>query len=476
MTTTPSAPAPETDAVSDAYATDATFESLGVRQLLCDALAADGITTAFPIQAMTIADALAGRDVCGKAKTGSGKTLGFGLPMLMRIAENLAGPSGAPEQLEGGPAAPRGLVLLPTRELAVPVHDVLSPLAEAIGLRVVAVYGGADIERQISKLRHGCELIIATPGRLIDLGDRGELRVDELDVLVLDEADRMADMGFMPQVEWVLRRLQGPHQTLLFSATLDGAVDRLVSRYLTDPVFHEVQSDTQTVDRMVQHFFNVHQMDKVKVAAAIVTAYDKALIFCRTKRGADRVVEELEKVGVHAGAIHGDLRQSQRERTIKEFGAGKLPVLVATDGDVPRTMEQRRLVPEGRVDRLGGDPCRRGDLGDRRAALADFTTGKLHVLVATDVAARGLHIDAVDVVVHYDPAEDEKAYLHRSGRTARAGTDGIVVSLLLWNQMVEAEVIQRRLALRIPIIEVFSNNPCLKDLANFQPDPADSVL
>ena len=423
MTTTPSAPAPETDAVSDAYATDATFESLGVRQLLCDALAADGITTACPIQAMTIADALAGRDVCGKAKTGSGKTLGFGLPMLMRIAENLAGPSGAPEQLEGGPAAPRGLVLLPTRELAVQVHDVLSPLAEAIGLRVVAVYGGADIERQISKLRHGCELIIATPGRLIDLGDRGELRVDELDVLVLDEADRMADMGFMPQVEWVLRRLQGPHQTLLFSATLDGAVDRLVSRYLTDPVFHEVQSDTQTVDRMVQHFFNVHQMDKVKVAAAIVTAYDKALIFCRTKRGADRVVEELEKVGVHAGAIHGDLRQQQREK-----------------------------------------------------ALADFTSGKLHVLVATDVAARGLHIDAVDVVVHYDPAEDEKAYLHRSGRTARAGTDGIVVSLLLWNQMVEAEVIQRRLALRIPIIEVFSNNPCLKDLANFQPDPADSVL
>jgi superfamily II DNA/RNA helicase len=423
MTTTPSAPAPETDAVSDAYATDATFESLGVSQLLCDALAADGITTAFPIQAMTIADALAGRDVCGKAKTGSGKTLGFGLPMLMRIAENLAGPSGAPEQLEGGPAAPRGLVLLPTRELAVQVHDVLSPLAEAIGLRVVAVYGGADIERQISKLRHGCELIIATPGRLIDLGDRGELRVDELDVLVLDEADRMADMGFMPQVEWVLRRLQGPHQTLLFSATLDGAVDRLVSRYLTDPVFHEVQSDTQTVDRMVQHFFNVHQMDKVKVAAAIVTAYDKALIFCRTKRGADRVVEELEKVGVHAGAIHGDLRQQQREK-----------------------------------------------------ALADFTSGKLHVLVATDVAARGLHIDAVDVVVHYDPAEDEKAYLHRSGRTARAGTDGIVVSLLLWNQMVEAEVIQRRLALRIPIIEVFSNNPCLKDLANFQPDPADSVL
>ena len=303
------------------------------------------------------------------------------------------------------------------------VHEVLAPLAESLGMRVVAVYGGADIERQIAKLRKGCEIIIATPGRLIDLGDRGELRVDDLEVLVLDEADRMADMGFMPQVEWVLRRLTKEHQTLLFSATLDGAVDRLVSRYLTDPVFHEVKSDTQTVQKMVHHFFNVHQMDKVKVAAAIVTAYDKALIFMRTKRGADKLVDQLKELGVSAAAIHGDLRQQQRER-----------------------------------------------------ALADFTNDKLHVLVATDVAARGLHIDGVDVVVHYDPPEDEKAYLHRSGRTARAGTEGVVVSLLLWNQMVEAEVIQRRLGLRLPIIEVFSNNPKLKELATWVPDPADSVL
>jgi len=411
------------DAGADTYDTERTFESLGIAKGLCDALAADGITTAFPIQAMTIADALAGRDVCGKAKTGSGKTLGFGLPMIQRIAANLTGAGGTLEQLSGSPAAPRGLVLLPTRELAVQVHDVLGPLAASMGMRVVAVYGGADIERQIAKLKKGCEIIIATPGRLIDLGDRGELRVDELDVLVLDEADRMADMGFMPQVEWVLRRLQGPHQTLLFSATLDGAVDRLVSRYLTDPVFHEVKSDTQTVQKMVHHFFNVHQMDKVKVAAAIVTAYDKALIFCRTKRGADRLVEELGKLGVQAAAIHGDLRQQQREK-----------------------------------------------------ALADFTGDKLHVLVATDVAARGLHIDGVDVVVHYDPPEDEKAYLHRSGRTARAGTDGVVVSLLLWNQLVEAEVIQRRLALRIPIVEIFSNSPHLTELATWTPDPADSVL
>ncbi len=411
------------ESAEDTYGTTRTFESLGIVEPLVKTLADQGITTAFPIQAMTIEDALAGRDVCGKAKTGSGKTLGFGLPMLQRIAAGLTDDDGVLHQLPGGPASPKGLVLLPTRELAVQVHEVLSELGRALNLRVVAVYGGADIERQITKLKKGCELIIATPGRLIDLGDRGELRVDDLDVLVLDEADRMADMGFMPQVEWVLRRLQGPHQTLLFSATLDGAVDRLVSRYLTEPVFHEVKSDTQTVAKMVHHFFNVHQMDKVKVAAAIVKNYDKALLFCRTKRGADKVVEQLQGLGVQAAAIHGDLRQQQRER-----------------------------------------------------ALADFTSGKLHVLVATDVAARGLHIDGVDVVIHYDPPEDQKAYLHRSGRTARAGTAGIVVSLLLWNQVVEAEVNQRRLGLRIPIVEIFSNNPVLADLADFVPDPADSVL
>ena len=403
---------------SDSYATTVTFSELGVHPELCAQLERDGITTAFPIQAMTINDALAGRDVCGKAKTGSGKTLGFGLPMLQRVAASEA-PTGT-----GHAARPRGLVLLPTRELAVQVHEVLEPLGHALGLRVTAVYGGADIERQVKALRKGSDIIIATPGRLIDLGDRGEVNVEGLDVLVLDEADRMADMGFMPQVEWVLRRIaQHPHQTLLFSATLDGAVDRLVSRYLTDPVFHEVASDTQTVSQMVHHFLNVHQMDRIKVAAAICNSYDKTIIFCRTKRGADRLVEQLAKEGVTAAAIHGDLRQSQREK-----------------------------------------------------ALADFSADKLPVLVATDVAARGLHIDSVDCVMHFDPPEDHKAYLHRSGRTARAGSTGVVVSLLLWNQMVEAEVIMRRLALKRPIVEVFSNNPHLKDLAAWEPTMEDSVL
>jgi superfamily II DNA/RNA helicase len=412
------------ESVSEQYSTDETFESLGINEQLCKTLANQGIIAAFPIQALTIADALEGRDVCGKAKTGSGKTLAFGLPMLQRLVGKLAGPDGKVVGKKGHPARPRGLVLLPTRELAVQVYDVLRPLAEDLGVRIVAVYGGADIERQTRQLRKGCEVIIATPGRLIDLGDRGELAVEDLDVLVLDEADRMADMGFMPQVEWVLRRLVGRvHQTLLFSATLDGAVDRLVKRYLSDPVFHEVASNTQTVAEMVHHYFQVHQMDKVKVAAAICRANDKVLIFVRTKRGADRLVQQLAVEGVSAGAIHGDLRQSQRER-----------------------------------------------------ALADFTKGSLHAMVATDVAARGLDIDAVDVVVHYDPPEDQKAYLHRSGRTARAGTDGVVVSLLLWNQVVEAQVTMKRLGLKLPIVEVFSNDAALSDLAAHVADPARSIL
>ena len=409
----------ETPTSHDSYDTKKTFAELGVVPELVSVLTAQGITTAFPIQAMTIADALAGRDVCGKAKTGSGKTLGFGLPMLQRVAA-----SATLERTVGGPARPRGLVLLPTRELAVQVHEVMEPLGAALGLHVNAVYGGADIERQVKSLRKGCDIIIATPGRLIDLGDRGELNVEKLDVLVLDEADRMADMGFMPQVEWVLRRIaEHPHQTLLFSATLDGAIDRLVKRYLTDPVFHEVASDSQTVSLMVHHFLTVHQMDRIKVAAAICNSFDKTIIFCRTKRGADRLVEQLQKEGVDAAAIHGDLRQSQREK-----------------------------------------------------ALADFSADKLAVLVATDVAARGLHIDGVDCVMHFDPPEDHKAYLHRSGRTARAGSTGVVVSLLLWNQIIEAEVIMRRLAMKRPVVEVFSNDPRLTDLAKWDPtkEPAAS--
>jgi superfamily II DNA/RNA helicase len=402
----------------DRYETARTFDSLGVSVELVKALADQGITTAFPIQALTVADGLLGRDVCGKAKTGSGKTLAFGLPLLQRTAHSRDGGVGPKS-----PARPHALVLLPTRELALQVHGVIEELARAVDLRVVAVYGGADIDRQVAELRKGADVIIATPGRLIDLGDRGELSVADVEVLVLDEADRMADMGFMPQVEWVLRRLERDHQTLLFSATLDGAVDRLVQRYMRDPVFHEVASSTATVAAMEHRFLQVHQMDKVKVMASIARSAGKTLCFVRTKRGADRLVEQLAKEGVRCAAIHGDLRQANREK-----------------------------------------------------ALGDFTSGKLRVLVATDVAARGLHIDNVDVVVHYDPPEDHKAYLHRSGRTARAGESGVAVMLLLWNQMVEAEIIQRRLGLRIPIVEMFSNDPRLTDLAAWEPTPDEAVL
>ncbi len=380
------------------------FAKLGVHPKLTAVLDTQGISKPFPIQTITIPEAIAGRDVCGKAKTGSGKTLAFGLPLLQRTKKSR-------------PGRPRALVLVPTRELAIQVSSALSPLAGALDLKVTAVYGGADMEHQIKKLRKGSDVVVATPGRLIDLGDRDEISVRDVKVLVIDEADRMADLGFMPQVEWVMRRLGPEHQTLLFSATLDGDVDHLVSAYLRDPVRREVVSRSVTVEEMEHRFFAVHQMDKVKVAAAITKGVYKTLIFVRTKRGVDRVVQQLRKEGVKAAAIHGDLRQGARERSLRDFHDGRLPALVATD-----------------------------------------------------VAARGLHIEAVDVVVHYDPPEDHKAYLHRSGRTARAGEAGVVVTLVLWNQVIEVERIQKRLGLRAPIVEIFSNDPRLSSLVDDERD------
>jgi superfamily II DNA/RNA helicase len=381
----------------------ATFETLGLSSDLVAALERDGITEPFPIQELTIPDALAGRDLCGKAKTGSGKTLAFGLPLLERVHR-------------ADPHHPRALVLTPTRELANQVTTVLAPLAKMRQRRVTAVYGGVSMDPQITALQKGTDAVVGTPGRLIDLIERGELSLDAVEILVVDEADRMADMGFMPQVQKILHRIGGEHQTMLFSATLDGAVKRLVDRYLHDPVHHEVESKEATVEEMEHRFLLVHQMDKVKVAAAITAGAERTLLFVRTKRGADRLVSQLRREGVRASAIHGDLRQGARER-----------------------------------------------------ALQDFTTGKVPVLVATDVAARGIHVDGVDVVVHYDPAEDEKSYLHRSGRTARAGESGVAVTLMLWNQENEIRVVQRRLGLQLPIVEVFSNDPRLADLRAWDP-------
>ncbi len=380
-----------------------TFESLGVASDLCDALAEHGITSPFPIQALTIPDGLSGRDVCGKAKTGSGKTIAFGVPLIERV--------GTAE-----PKRPTGLVLVPTRELAVQVCEELTPMSDRRGVRIRAVYGGAPMERQISALRKGVDVVVATPGRLIDLVERGEVTLSGIQVVVVDEADRMADMGFLPQVEWLLRRVDREHQTMLFSATLDGEVNHLVRHYLNGPVQHEVRSETVTVEEMQHRFLKVHELDKVKVAAAIARGAQRTLLFVRTKRGADRLARDLKKEGVQASAIHGDLPQRVRER-----------------------------------------------------ALADFTAGKVPALVATDVAARGIHVDEIDVVVHYDPPEDHKSYLHRSGRTARAGEAGLVVTLALWNQELEVERLQKRVGVQQPIVEVFSNDPRLADLAAWDP-------
>ena len=380
-----------------------TFADLGVSPDLTAVLESRGIMSPFAVQELTIADALAGRDVCGKAKTGSGKTLAFGLPLL--------------EKVKGAEARrPRALILVPTRELATQVRDELAPLGVVRDVTVTAIYGGAKMETQVAELEKGVEIVVATPGRMIDMIERKEIFLDDITQVVLDEADRMADMGFLPQVEWILRHVPGQHQTLLFSATLDGVVDTLIKRYQTDPAMHEVVSEQVTVEQMQHRFLQVHDMDKVKVAATIILNSNRTIVFVRTKRAADRVADNLRREGVDAASIHGDLRQSQREKALK-----------------------------------------------------DFSDGKLKALVATDVAARGIHVDEVDVVIHYDPPEDSKAYLHRSGRTARAGAKGVVATLVMWNEELEVKRLLKRLKLNQPIVEVFSNDKRLADLASWDP-------
>jgi superfamily II DNA/RNA helicase len=297
----------------------------------------------------------------------------------------------------------------------------LEVLAVARDRAVQAVYGGTDMDKQIRNLQKRADVVVATPGRLIDLVDRKEIRLDAVEVVVLDEADRMADMGFLPQVEWLLRKVPAGRQAMLFSATLDGEVDHVIRVHMNDPARHEVESDSVTVDDMQHRFLSVHQMDKVKVAAAIANSTERCLIFVRTKRGADRLAEQLEREGVDAMPIHGDLRQSAREKALK-----------------------------------------------------DFTAGKLRVLVATDVAARGIHVDEIGIVVHFDPPEDHKTYLHRSGRTARAGTSGVVATLVLWDQENEVRMLQKRLGLQLPLVEIFSNDARLENLADW-PDEEDAA-
>ncbi len=383
------------------------WSDLGIDNDICDVLAERGLTSPFPVQSLTIPDALAGRDVCGKAKTGSGKTLAFGIPMIQNLQ---------PEEKTKARRL-RVLILVPTRELAVQVSEELAPIAKVRGLRIAAIYGGANIETQIKNIKKGLNVVVATPGRMIDLLDRDEISVGGLEMVVIDEADRMADMGFLPQVEWILRKVERKHQTLLFSATLDGAVNSLIQRYQSDPCMHEVETKEITVEEMTHRFIHVHERDKVKVAAAIAASTSRILMFSNTKAGCDRLVKNLVGEGVQAQAIHGDLRQNMREK-----------------------------------------------------ALERFTKGELRVLVATDVAARGIHVDDVEAVIHYDPPPDHKTYLHRSGRTARAGTNGLVVTLLLWDEELVVKRLQKRVGLDIPVVEMFSNDERLKNLGDWEPE------
>ena len=378
--------------------------NLGVDEQIVSSLIKRGIKTPFPIQDLTIPDALRGNDVCGKAKTGSGKTLAFGIPMV----QNLDQPSGDNN--------PRGLIMVPTRELATQVKEELDPLLNGKSLTAVAIYGGANIEEQIKAIKRGTDIIVATPGRMIDLLEREEISLQSLEMVVLDEADRMADMGFLPQVEWILRRVDRNHQTLLFSATLDGVVNTLIQRYQSNPIMHEVEAKEITVEEMTHRFLHVHERDKVKVAAAITRSVSRTLIFSNTKAGCDRLVKKLLTEGIRAQAIHGDLRQNIREKALARFASGKLPVLVATD-----------------------------------------------------VAARGIHVDGVEVVIHYDPPSDHKTYLHRSGRTARAGTDGLVVTLSLWDEELIVKRLQKRVGLDMELVEMFSNDPRLENLGKWTP-------
>ena len=379
----------------------ATFAELGVPEPLINALRRRGVTAPFAIQTRALPDGLAGRDVLGRAQTGSGKTLAFGIPMVARLAGN-----------RSRARHPRGLVLVPTRELAMQVADGLRPLADAVGLRLVAVFGGAPYGRQLAAMERGVDIVIATPGRLTDLVDRRACSLTEVSVTVLDEADHMADLGFLPAVVRLLDDVPAGGQRLLFSATLDRGVDKVVRAYLENPAVHAIASAAAPVESMDHQVFLLNNADKVTVAAEIAARPGRTLVFVRTKHGADRLAKQLSKLGADAAAIHGNLSQNQRQR-----------------------------------------------------ALADFTAGHPRVLVATDVAARGIHVDDVDLVVHFDPPHDSKDYLHRSGRTARAGASGTVVSFVLPTEARAVERLHRDAAVNPTAVQVRPGHDAVRQIA-----------
>ena len=361
------------------------FARLGLPDPLVQALAKGEITEPFPIQEATIPDALAGRDVCGKAPTGSGKTLAFGLPLLTKVTRSSR-------------QKPRALVLAPTRELAEQIKQELAPLARTVDRYVFAVYGGVGYGPQKGALRKGVDILVATPGRLEDLIEQRSVNLSEVALVVVDEADRMADMGFLPAVRRILDQTSSDRQTMLFSATLDGDVAVLIRDYQNDPVQHEAGTrDSDAIDAR-HHFWLVDHHDRVQHTADLVDEMGKTIVFTRTRHGADRLARQLVKTGIGAVAMHGGRSQNQRTR-----------------------------------------------------ALQAFSSGRAQALIATDVAARGIHVDDVASVIHFDPAGDHKDYLHRSGRTARAGASGIVVSLVTGEQRRSVQRMQRDLRLDAPI-------------------------
>ncbi|MGH4016837.1 MAG: DEAD/DEAH box helicase, partial [Pseudonocardiaceae bacterium] len=362
------------------------FRDLGVCAKLDDVLVQRGVTTPFPIQAATLPDALAGRDVLGRGRTGSGKTLAFAIPTVSALVRS---------GLRRGVSRPRALVLVPTRELANQVADTIAPLAAALGQRITTVFGGVGQGRQVSALRGGIDVLIACPGRLEDLLGQGHVHLDAVEVTVLDEADHMADLGFLPAVRRLLDRTPAGTQRLLFSATLDGDVDVLVRRYLTTPVVHSVDPPMAPVSTMEHHVFTVEPADKPAVVRELAAGQRRSLLFTRTKHAAGKLAKQLTAAGVPAVELHGNLSQNARERN-----------------------------------------------------LAAFTVGTARVLVATDIAARGIHVDDIGLVVHVDPPAEHKAYLHRSGRTARAGAEGIVVTLSTPDQSGDVRALTRQAGIR----------------------------
>ncbi|MFE1076320.1 DEAD/DEAH box helicase [Streptomyces sp. NPDC058783] len=351
-------------------AAEPTFADLGLPEGVVRKLAQNGVTTPFPIQAATIPDALAGKDILGRGRTGSGKTLSFGLPTLATLA------GGRTEKHK-----PRAVILTPTRELAMQVADALQPYGDVMGLKMKVVCGGTSMGNQIYALERGVDILVATPGRLRDIINRGACSLENVQIAVLDEADQMSDLGFLPEVTELLDQVPSGGQRMLFSATMENEIKTLVDRYLKDPVHHEVDAAQGAVTTMSHHILVVKPKDKAPVTAAIASRKGRTIIFVRTQLGADRVAEQLRDAGAKADALHGGMTQGARTRT-----------------------------------------------------LADFKDGYVNVLVATDVAARGIHVDGIDLVLNVDPAGDHKDYLHRAGRTARAGRTGTVVSLSLPHQ------------------------------------------